>query len=820
MPFSLRLALLLAAGVALGLQFGPDATRLLAGAAVGLAAAAVLARAGGPAGLFLAFRAIAVCAVAALHGQHAAAVAERGPLRQWFDLRVAEDPGRLAAGRLDSPVRIRGRLTRDAAPTDEGARLQMAVSSVSSGAGWMAVRGGVSLLVGGTLAGGRVAEWRAGRMVEVSAQLRRPARYLNPGVPDGERGLALRGTTLVGGVKSAALVEVLATGTWWDEQAADVRAGVRAAMARHVAAHDETSAAIGTAILIGDRARMPPDLERRLQEAGTYHVVAISGGNIALLAAAVLGALWAAGVRFAGAALTAVVVLVAHAWVIGGGASVVRATVMAVIYLALRLIDQRTAPVQAVAVTAIIVLVAEPLSVVDAGFWLTFGATGALLAAGARLGRPVPPRWWHAPAAICLGSLAVELVLAPISALVFARVTLAGLGLNLIAVPAMAAVQAAASLCVVAEALGLDGVAAAAGHATHVAASALVDSSGLVEAVPWVAWRVPPPGLALVGAYYAVLAGWWRASAPPVDSLRRRRLAAVLGGLALGMWAWVIVSPATLGPPANGRLRVAALDVGQGDAILVIFPDGTTLLVDAGGLARGTAFDIGDRVVGPALRARGVRRLDYLAVTHADADHAGGALSLVRDFGPRELWVGVPVPRDPAEQSLRVAARHSRSAWRWLRRGNRLAVGEVEVRVHHPPEPEWERQRVRNDDSLVLELRLGEVSVLLTGDITRAAEQQLAGVLERGRTVALKAPHHGSATSSSALLLDHLAPAVVLVSAGRGNPFGHPAPAVLARYRERGIEVFRTDRDGQIELVTDGRVLEVTSFTGRRWRLR
>ena len=122
--------------------------------------------------------------------------------------------------------------------------MQVEVSAVSSGTDWTAVRGGVSLLVGGTLASGRAREWRAGRTVQVSAQLRRPARYLNPGVPDGERALALRGTALVGSVKSAALVEVLAAGPWWDERAADVRAGVRAAMARHVAEFDETSAAI------------------------------------------------------------------------------------------------------------------------------------------------------------------------------------------------------------------------------------------------------------------------------------------------------------------------------------------------------------------------------------------------------------------------------------------------------------------------------------------------------------------------------------------------------------------------------------------------
>jgi competence protein ComEC len=138
--------------------------------------------------------------------------------------------------------------------------------------------------------------------------------------------------------------------------------------------------------------------------------------------------------------------------------------------------------------------------------------------------------------------------------------------------------------------------------------------------------------------------------------------------------------------------------------------------------------------------------------------------------------------------------------------------------VLHPPLPDWERQRVRNDDSVVLELALDQVSVLLTGDISREVEQALLPALEPRPVVVLKAPHHGSLTSSGPQLLDYLRPTVALISAGRGNIFGHPAPAVLDRFRARQVEVFRTDLDGQVDLATDGRTLEATTFTGRRWQ--
>jgi competence protein ComEC len=815
MPFSLLFCLLLAVGLTAGIHadiaFAAFTASLLAACLGG----AWLARHLGLAALPEALTGCALVAAAVLHGMHAVDRAEHSALRRWFDARSGEgeaDP----RGRRDEPVLVRGWLTRDAAVTESGASLQVAVSHLSVGGAWEPVEGGLSVAIGGVLAGPAAGEWRAGRLVEFPATLRTAARYLNIGVPDAERALARRGTALVGAVKSGALVEIRARGRWWDEGAASLRAAVRSAMTRHVGRHDAVAAAIGTAILIGDRAQMTREVEQRLQEAGTYHVVAISGGNIALLAAAVLAVLWALRLRFAAGAVLALTVLAVHAWIIGGGPSVMRATVMAITYLALRAIDQRTAPVNAVAVGASLMLIANPLDIVSAGFWLTFGATAALLAAGAAWNAARPSSWWHAAAAICLGSLAVELVLMPVSALVFERVTIAGLVLNLAAVPAMGVVQAAASACVMADALGAATPADLFGWVTYGAARVLVDSSELVDFAPWATWRVPAPSLWLMAAYYTALVAWWLGR-----SVASRRVAATRGcaPVAAALWLWIAVAPHTYARTAfDTRMRVTAMDVGQGDASLVTFPDGQTLLVDAGGVSTRGGFDIGDRILGPALRARGLGRLDYVAVTHGDPDHIGGAMAVVRDFGPAEVWMGVPVAGHEPEAVLAAAARDRRSAVRWLQRGDRIRIGEVDLLVHHPPLPDWERQRVRNDDSLVLELRYRRVSVLLTGDISRSIEAGLVETMDLLPRVVLKAPHHGSGTSSSAAFLRHLRPEAVLVSAGRGNLYGHPTPEVLARYGEVGAQVFRTDRDGQVELVTDGETLEVQTFTGLRWR--
>jgi competence protein ComEC len=162
--------------------------------------------------------------------------------------------------------------------------------------------------------------------------------------------------------------------------------------------------------------------------------------------------------------------------------------------------------------------------------------------------------------------------------------------------------------------------------------------------------------------------------------------------------------------------------------------------------------------------------------------------------------------------ALRERARRAGLTWEVLRASQRWEHAGVAFQVWNPSEPDWERRKVRNDDSVVLELRYGGVSVVLPGDVSHEVER----LADRTARAALhKAPHHGSASSSADRFLDALGPSIALVSCGRDNRFGHPAPAVLARYAARHVQVFRTDRDGEIELSTDGSAVEVTTFTGR-----
>jgi predicted membrane metal-binding protein len=247
----------------------------------------------------------------------------RPPLRIVFEdlARVQRRDGEAAGRRLpiDDEVFaiVEGVLRADASESASGVALSIDVD-VPAG-------GGIVVTVVGDLAKERLGDWRAGRRVRVPAQLHRAARYLDPGVPDHERALARRGTTLVGAVKSGALVEILARGSLADEAIGGVRAFARRVIADAVGRWSTQSAAIVAAIVIGDRAGLDQDVQRRLQEAGTYHVIAISGGNIAILAGLLLGAFRFAGWLGRTAMLLSIALLLVYARLVGNGASVDRA---------------------------------------------------------------------------------------------------------------------------------------------------------------------------------------------------------------------------------------------------------------------------------------------------------------------------------------------------------------------------------------------------------------------------------------------------------------------------------------------------------------
>ncbi|MBI1956445.1 MAG: ComEC family DNA internalization-related competence protein, partial [Acidobacteria bacterium] len=290
-------------------------------------------------------------------------------------------------------------------------------------------------------------------------------------------------------------------------------------------------------------------------------------------------------------------------------------------------------------------------------------------------------------------------------------------------------------------------------------------------------------------------------------------------------WTWLAVAGLfclavvlTLAPyPARlpqGRLEVTALDVGQGDSLLVAFPRGTTMLVDGGGAIPVSDVPpspyIGESVVSPYLWSRRLPTLDFIVLTHAHWDHLGGLFTVLQNFRVRELWIG-PAPRPENLQRLLALAASRGVRVLQQESGDRREIDGVEVAVLSPP-ADWNPRQVSNNDSLVLRLQYGQRRVLLPGDVESRMEKWL---VENGYPVAsdiLKVPHHGSKSSSTPAFLARVAPSFGIISVGGYGRFGHPHAEVLEALQRAGIHTFRTDQDGSVTVLTDGHRIELTTF--------
>lgn len=265
-------------------------------------------------------------------------------------------------------------------------------------------------------------------------------------------------------------------------------------------------------------------------------------------------------------------------------------------------------------------------------------------------------------------------------------------------------------------------------------------------------------------------------------------------------------------------LEVSAIDVSQGDSLLVVFPDGETMLVDAGGfpgmerMRRKPQIDMGEDVVSPYLWSRRISRLDYAVLTHGHSDHMAGLPAILDNFHPRALWVGAEPDTPQWENVKRHAKQDGVRVLALKRTPVPLNIGGAFIRVLAPSPDYQEGQAPQNDDSLVLEIAYGHRSVLLTGDAERPVEDDMVENGNLRPVTLLKVGHHGSRTSSSEEFLDQVRPEFAVISDGYMNQFHHPHPDVLRRLAEHHSAVFRTDQRGLITFRTDGEHVEMETF--------
>lgn len=781
-----RPLLLLAVAVALGAMAGAEAPLPAAWMLVALAAAllvlAVAVRRTAPAAI-----AVAGAAFAAAAGASAAEVAryDATPLRRWV----------LAHEEAEEPVFLRGVAVADGRATGDRVQILLDVEALREGGRERGLRGRVRLDVGGSpsplvvIEGDRLTAW---------ALLRVPHGFGTPGAYDAEAQARRDGVHAFGYVKSRRLVEKTGRGPRGiRDLAARARQRAREALLVHVLPGPEQG--LVRAMVLGDRTGVEPETAEAFRIAGTYHVLALSGTQVALVAGLILwlaGRLEAPRLAVTGAASAT---LVFYAIFVGGDVPVVRATVMALVLLAGRALDLDGDLANLLGLAAILLLLYHPSWIGDVGFQLSFAATLGLLLLSSAVAARLPPMKWGLERALA-SSIAAQAALVPLLLVHFHRLAVAALLLNLAAVPLSGAVLLAGFAVVAASAVSAP-LASGLGDLAWICAHALLRSGEVVRLAPALDIRLPTPPTWAVALYAAGLL--------LLGTAGRLRAGAIVA--AAGLAALVLAArPA----PPDGRLSVIALDVGQGDCLAVRSPRGRLWMVDAGG-SFDPRFDVGEAVVGPYLWSEGWRRLEGLVLTHAHPDHVGGTPFLLRAFGAGEVWEGPPPRHDRGYAALDAVLRTSGARRRTVWSGARGDWDGVAVEVLGPPAPERPPWTTRNDDSLVLSLRWGEVRFLLTGDIESAGEESLG---EPSAQV-LKVPHHGSRSSSSVRFVAGVSPRVALVSVGYRNRFGHPHPEVVDRYLRAGAWLLRTDRDGTITVSTDGKQLFVRTFRSGRERV-
>ncbi|HEY0972173.1 MAG TPA: DNA internalization-related competence protein ComEC/Rec2 [Gemmatimonadales bacterium] len=581
-----------------------------------------------------------------------------------------------------------------------------------------------------------------------------------------------------------------------------MRVRVRATIARVFGPDD----ALPAALLVADTRGLDAALRERFADAGLVHALSISGLHVGIIAAAVELLATMARVRRRWAPLAAVVVTGLYVALLGFPAPAVRAGVMLLAAAATRLAQRPTSPWAALACGAAVPIVADPRTVLDLGYQLSVSGFAALVAAG-ELGLRFPmrdrPGWMRAVTASLVASTMASVVTAPLVAWHFGRLSIVAPLSNLVAGPVVTVLQPTLFLALLLA--PWPSLASLPADAARPMMAAFDGIAHVAASIPGAALSVAPTMAT------AVLCGAVAAALLVAASSRRPAGAAAL---ALALCALAVWRP--LLPARAGSLELHVLDVGQGDAVALRTPRGRWVLFDAGPSSRG--YDAGARVVAPYVRRRGGATA-LLVLSHAHADHVGGAPSVLRVLRPAEYWdPGYVEGNELYRRSLAVAESLD-VRWRRVRPGDSIVVDGVSLRVLAPDSSWTSTLTDPNSASTMVEARYGAVRFLLTGDAEHDEEAWLLARGALGPVDVLKVAHHGSATSTTPPFVSATRPRLALVSVGAANRYGHPSPEVMGRLVAAGTQVLRTDQLGTVVVRTDGRNITMEA-SGDRWELR
>jgi competence protein ComEC len=698
-------------------------------------------------------------------------------------------------------------------------------------------------------------ELHYGERIELDARVRKPHNYGNPGAFDYARYLARKEIYwTASGAANTLHVLPGRCGSLFQKAIMDLR---QSALNRMASLYhgDLYQTGMMQALLIGQNYQLQRVWTEVYRSTGTFHVIVISGTHLAILAAFFLFLLRVCFVPESMALAATVLMCWLYTLVTGFQAPGVRSSAGLTLFVICGYFYRRRRALNLLAAVASGFLVLDPEQLFDASFQLTFLAVAFLGAFAAPLIRAtsgplargladlqetghdvyVAPKVAQFRVEMRLLAETVRLLTRLPARLATLAVTLPARTLffffDITVTSAIAQFGLALPMVVYFHRVGFSGLSA---NALVVPLMGVALPVGFAAVLTGWAWIAAAAAWLLrisqgIVAWHAAIEPNWRIPTPPVWLAVALSAATVATALTRRQWRVLAIAATAVllalliwhpFPPDGyrGELELTAIDVGQGDSLLVGFPDGKRMIVDGGGIpAFGhqtrSQLDIGEDVVAPYLWTRSIRTVDVIALSHAHEDHIGGLPALVEDFHPKEIWTGA-TPASPTwnlvcEKAAKIGAKIVP-----LQEGRQLAFGGALIDVLAPPADYVPADTPKNNDSLVLRLRYGRHAFLLSGDVERPIERRMLEDNELSRTDVLKVAHHGSKTSSTEPFLDAVQPQFAIISVGTENSYGHPNREVIDRLHDHHAAVFRTDQDGLISIRSDGRRLWLNT---NRW---
>ena len=629
--------------------------------------------------------------------------------------------------------------------------------------------------------------------IQLQIQLYQPDPPRNPGAFDYRNYLKRRGIDALGTVQkpSQIIAQRREKDDWWAQIVLPVRSLIRRAIEQNLSGGP---AGLLKGVLLGAKRAVPKEVKTAFTQTGVNHVLAVSGLHVGLIAGAIFFSLKILGIgRGITAALT-ICALVFYALITGLPPSVVRASTMGCVAL-LGMVGQRDIDGgNILGIAGLGLLIARPQDLFDVGFQLSFVATGGILIFYRPLRDLLPQKkgWYDTCIAGPLAvSLAAQATTLPFVVAYFGLVSVIGLIANLIVVPLIGVGVGLGLLTVLAFACW-GPLATILNAANWLVLSTAIKCTEFMAEPEWSAFEVAHLSW-VIFAIYLVLIPLIHPTARQLWSTYCLIIALALANIGIWKNIW----------QTESALEVYFLDVGQGDAIFCKYPNGLTLLVDGG--IRTQYTDMGKRVILPFLKSQSIDHIDVVVGSHPHADHIGGLISVLEHLSVGHyLDAGQHVDSFTGKR-LQEVVKTKGVRYHTVAAGDSLVgIGGL---VLHPtsayvsnsgPAPDGV-----NNGSVVIRIVYQGTSILLTGDIEHETDGDLMRWDHRLRSNILKAAHHGSRTSSTPEFLAGVNPSIVAISCGKNNRFRHPSPEVVQRFREMGIQIWRTDHSGAIAVRID-----------------